>query len=1035
MSRPASRPAFRAERGLLVRSVLLHQVPLPPAPDLMQADANPEPWLRWVLQVWEHPQVAAAIRYANPDFAREVQTFSQSAGAAEVRRLALTLLSYVLRLARPTPFGLFAGIAEGHFGARTDVRWGQAHFALARADGEWLAAVVQQLEGLPEVRRGLRLTANTALLVRGHRLVLPWQPRALEERGTAVREVSVRHTAAVHAAVRMTRALAPYREVAAALAAAHPELGLPGAEELLDLLIGGRMLLTSLQPTSTEPDPLGHVVRQLASTVLAPSSSAASLIASLREIHEQIDSLSQFHQPAEAERRRIAVIEGMRRIANQPTPLAVDVRIDADLTIPRAVAWEAQAAAAALARLTPEPRGTQAWTRYRARFLARYGPGVLVPLVDLLDPHVGLGLPEDFHGTARAPQPLTHRRDRLLMALAHRALAAGDELVLDEDLIERLAGPTPATASDAPAHLELSLSVQAASAQALDAGEFTLAVRRVGRGWGHLSGGRFATLLADGPSELLESMARRPTTVRDALPVQVAFPPLLPRALHITNTPRLNTHLVSLSEARESDPDLIALDDLAVTWHEDRLHLVWLSRRQVLEAATPHPLQLECQTPGIARFLDEMQRGQSSRLMGSVGNLGAWDWGAARHLPILPRVRVGRSILSPATWPLAHTGLPGAKAPADAWEEAFAALRERWRLPRHVYLEDWDTRLRLDLEQAAHRALLRSHLDRPRSLGHLSLLEAEPENAYGWCGGRPHEIVTRLSSMAPARPAPPLRQAPLVEPEAHTPGASPYLCAQLDYQEHTQHAFLADHLPALTAALPGSIWWLTPREDGQTMLTVRLADASQAAPALRTLGQWTRHLIAAGAISDVALTPYRPHIGLWGSGAALGAAEEVWAADSAVLAYQHAHQHILPPAPVLAAVSVLAISAGFHQDHATGRRWVAAQPKPATTEPLPEALVDQTRTIAAAPDDTYAALRATPSGSGLIHGPWVKRHAALGRYHCALQTTVHTDATTVLRALVTAHLHLAGEPAEGTAWRLARTVALASARPRHKPAA
>ncbi|GKQ33501.1 lantibiotic dehydratase [Streptomyces sp. A012304] len=1038
----SSQPAFRAQRGILVRSVLLHDLPIPPLPDSSPlADGAPAAWRRWILRVWNIPQVAAAVCHASPALGREIDELTERSGD-EVRRVALSLLSYVLRLSRPTPFGLFGGVTEGEFGSEAAVWWGSEHRLLTRADGEWVAAVVQQLEGVPEIRRSLRVMTNNALRTRGERLVLPWQQRALEATGTAVREVAIRRTAAVEAAVQMAVSPVPYREVAGKLAVAHPELGVTGSEELLDLLISQRMFLTSLQPASTETNALGHVVRQLEGACVLPSSPAASLVAAVREIHAQIGWLDRRYgqDPAHAQQRRATVTGQMRQVVDRPTPLAVDVRMDGHLTVPRVVAWEAQAAAGVLARVTPEPHGTVAWTRYRARFRDRYGDGVLVPLLDLVDPHTGLGLPEDYHGTERAPQPDTARRDRVLVALAQRAAAAGEDLVLDEDLIEQLAGPRPATAADAPAHVELAVSVHAASAQQLNAGEFTLAIRRVGRGWGHFSGGRFAALLADQdrPSDLLGTLARRPTSVHGALPVQLAFPSLLPRALHITHTPRLLAPLISLSEFREPDPGVFAPDDLAVICHEERLHLVSLSRRQVLEAAIPHPLQIECQTPAVARLLDEMQRGQSSRLIGSIGNLSAWDWGAARHLAFQPRVRVGRSVLSPASWRLVHTGLPGPDASVDEWEEEFAALSERWRLPRHVHLEHWDSRLPLDLEQASHRALLRMHLERPRSLGQLTLIEAEPDDALGWCGGRPHEIVTHLASAAPRRPAPPLRGAPIAHrSEARLPGASPYMSLRLHCQGPTRHAFLVDHLPELVAELPRSIWWLTPRDEDElphTVLTVRLAETAQAAAAMGTLGAWAERLIGAGVVSDAAFTPYRPRTGLWGARATLMAAEEVLAADSAVHAHQHAHQRHLPPPSVLAAANVVSIAAGLHQDATDGLRWLAAQPKPPAAERLPKQMQEQARALAV-PDGGWTALRALPFGDDLVDRPWSDRHTALGKHRAALDAaTSRPDVDAVLRALITAHLRLAGEPLDGTAWRLARAVALAGTRPRRKPA-
>ncbi|MFE3945887.1 lantibiotic dehydratase [Streptomyces sp. NPDC059118] len=871
-----SRPLFRARPALMVRSVLLHDLPIPPAPDLSRATpAATESWRRWVLEVWDIQEIAAAVRHASADLSREISNLHHAApGPDALRRTVLTLLGYVLRLThRVTPFGLYARITDGGFGATTSVRWGHKHRTLTRAGGAWFAAVVEQLEAVPEVRRKLRLCANNALRVRGERLVLPWQPRALEETGTAVREVSVRHTATVRTVIQLAQTPVPYRDVVSKLDADHPGLGTSGAEELLDLLITRRMLLTSLQPSGTVTDALGYVVHELDRVGAMGSGPAADLAVALREVHAQMRDLDRADLSQETDRQRTALVTRMRQIADHPSPLAMDARLDADLTLPRVVAWEAEAAARVLARVTPEPRGTQAWLRYRERFTDRYGEGTLIPLTDLLDPHSGsgLGLPEDFHGTARAPKHGARHRDRLLTTLAQRAWAEGQDLALDEDLIQQLtAGQAPTAAQDVPAHVELVASVHAASVQQLDAGDFSLAVRRTGRGWGHFSGGRLAALLAEdaSPSELLGTLAHRPTTVRGALPVQVSFPSLMAKAGYITRTPRL-VALISLSEYQPADPDLIPPNDLAVTCHQGRLHLVSLSRERVLEAAIPHPLQLECQTPTVARFVDELQRGQSSRLIGSIGNLDAWDWGAAADLAFLPRVRAGRSILSPATWRLAHSSLPGANASTAQWDESFAALRERWRLPRRVYVARFDYRLRLDLEHPAHRALLRSQMDRLR-FGELTLTEAEPDHAYDWCGGRAHEVVVCLASTAPARPAPVLRGAPIVRRDhTHLPGASRYLSVRLHCQPQVRRALLTDHLPSLAAELPHCVWWITAHDEGgqpQTELTIRLPRLADAADAMRLVGPWAEHLTDGGVVSDIAFVPYRPHVGLWGGG-------------------------------------------------------------------------------------------------------------------------------------------------------------------------
>ncbi|MGW7521841.1 lantibiotic dehydratase family protein, partial [Streptomyces sp. NPDC054796] len=480
-----SRPLYTAQRPLLVRAAPHSQLPIPPWPDL--GDTSPSgvrAWCTWATTVWLIPEVADAVRHVSPALARELdgQADQESPASADTaRRLLLSLAPYVQRLRhRPDPLGLFAGVAEARFGDHAQARWGTGHRAVARADGEWLARIIQQLEDLPEVRHRLRLVASNVLEVRGRRLVLPWQPRIPGTVGTAVHEVSVRCTPAVRAAVHGASTPVDYLDLARKITAAVGGFEVADAQELLDTLLSHRILITSLQPHATEPDALGYLVAELRRSGTEHTEAAGGLTAALGQIHALMNAHNQ--QPATAGReRRSALTARMRQHAEVPVPLALDLGLDAELVLPRAVAWEAEAAAGALARTAPEPHGAAAWRRYRARFQARYGEDVLVPVSDLLDLDRGLGLPEDFHGTPRAPQSPVSRRDALLTALAQQAAAEERELVLDEDLIGRLAEQEPAPGA-LPPHTELQFAVHASSTRELEAGQFTLAVRRASRG-------------------------------------------------------------------------------------------------------------------------------------------------------------------------------------------------------------------------------------------------------------------------------------------------------------------------------------------------------------------------------------------------------------------------------------------------------------------------------------------------------------------------------------------------------------------------
>ncbi|GAA3086196.1 hypothetical protein GCM10020000_86030 [Streptomyces olivoverticillatus] len=401
------------------------------------------------------------------------------------------------------------------------------------------------------------------------------------------------------------------------------------------------------------------------------------------------------------------------------------------------------------------------------------------------------------------------------------------------------------------------------------------------------------------------------------MPVQLAFPALRPSATGLIRTPELLPDLISLSEYRAPRPGttIWPVSDLAVTCDGHRLHLVSRMRRQVLEPSFPHPLQIEYQTPAIARFLDELVRGQTGRITGSASTLMPFDWGVAGHLPALPRLRHGRTVLSPRTWHWNQDDLPDRNAGTARWQEDFTALRERRGIPDRVLLTRYDMRLALDLGDPAHLEVLRHELERQQT-GPLSFVEAPAADAFGWCGQRPTELAVLLRSAAPARPAPQLQAAPVI-PRGHgrIPGAGPYLCARLYGPSQDRAELISRHFsgPALRVRRL-SLVVSTPRHRHLDPLPGAVppggGDENDATPGLvmQWLGAWAERLVQTGVLSGFALVPYRPHIGLWGEDALLRAAEECLAADSAVVARLLAQPPALDPR-VLAAAHMLDIAA------------------------------------------------------------------------------------------------------------------------------
>ncbi|MEU9889715.1 lantibiotic dehydratase [Sphaerisporangium sp. NPDC051011] len=971
-------------------------------------------------------RIAEAIEHSSPALADRVKMVC-AAGCPEpqaVRRTVLSVARYLLRMTgRATPFGLFAGIAPASVGTELKLGWGSGHQAVARADASWLAAVIVQLESCPQLVLRLPLVFNNLCFVRGRRLIVPHQGRSQATDHTDVGEISMRYTAAVQAAVEAASSPIQGEELAGKLAAEFPEAPSSVIEGLLTELVKQRVLLSGLHAPSTTADAFSHLLEQAEAVGAGDVPQVAMLLSRLREIKAVLDHHNAVDTIRSLRHGRTTVARLMTALTDQARqPLAVDLRLDCRLVLPRQVADEAEAAASVLARLTAHPFGTAAWQSYATRFFERYGTGALIPVLDVVDPDVGLGLPTGYLGsTAETLRVKVSAREERLLGLAQAAALDGrQEILLDDRVIDELSVGDLAHAQPTP-HLELCFRVQATSKAALEQGEFHLAIVSVSRGVGTLTGRFIGLLERPDQQRFTATFAHLPTNDPETLPVQLSFPPLAENAAHVTRAPVLLPTVIRLGEHHNPDHGTIRLDDLAVGCDSRRLYLASLSSRRRLEPVMPHALDLRAHTPPLARFLAEVGRAQNAVVTG-------FDWGVASRLPFLPRIRYGRIVLSPARWLLGSDELPGREASFAQWEQAVKEWCARRRVPDLVYLTEGDRRLPLDLEQEGHLALLRTHVHQGQS---TVLTEAPAPGADGWFDGHAHEIVVSMVA-APAPRWPPLPKVDVARvigrDHGHLPGTSRWLYAKLYGHLDRQAEVLAEHLPALLAAWEEPPdWWFIRYRDPEWHLRLRIAlpDAEQFGWATHHVSTWAADLRRQGLLRDLQFAAYYPETGRWGRGAALAAAEEVFTADSRALVAQFAQRSQPHPQP-LAAAQFVAIASAFSGSTAGGMRWLIKHAKVRAPDPLPRHLLAEAVRLAD-PADDWAALRATPGGEAIVQ-PWLPRHDALTRYRAHLTGVDGIDSEAVLDSLLHVHhIRAVGidRDDERTCLRLARAAALA----------
>ncbi|MFJ8250848.1 lantibiotic dehydratase [Streptomyces sp. NPDC094466] len=823
-------------------------------------------------------------------------------------RTAYSAAKYALRLsARPTPFGIFAGVAPADAGSRAAARVGGAHRKYVRPDAGWLTAAVAEGAFASEAGPGREVTfvANDLCFSRGDRLHSPWS-RTVEDGTVRMNHVSVALTPLVRRlwelAARPVTLPALLRDGQRRLR----ESGADGAEDVAGtvrrLVDNGYLLSSALTHTLTTED-LGMLA-------------GAADDASLALIRRSLDAYAASPVGAGTDSLAAATsaMHGLRGF-HRP-PVQVDLLADADVTVPPAVTRSLEELVGDLWAISPRDVTPPHITRYAAAFVERYGSGVPVPVPEVIDPVTGLGYPEGYDTSAvREDHPEDPARASVLADLLLAAVAAGQqEVELDDAVLERL---RPASGTDAPpSSVELCVQILAPDLRAIEDADFQILISRYsGSRTAGATAGRFSYLT--GQTEGIRRLLGRQTD-DGPLYAQLRFDPSATAALNLGQVPDVLPYQLPVGLHHDpDDPGVIDWRDLAFTSQQGVLRLVRSRDGREVVPVSANALNLRTMAPSQARLLCEISES-------TFPGWQTWNWGALGKMPFLPRVRRGRTVIQPAWWRPSEA-MERADLPWPRWKSELAAWRAKWRVPRHVQIVVADEVLPLDLDNSLHQGLLRREIG-SRTIRLSENLTADP-GCFGWLDGHAHEIVVPFGRPERAtRTAPVLLRHPSPArdtPVTHGPGGEwLYLKARLSAD--AQDEFLSCHLPPLVNSLHPHIdrWFYVRYADPEPELRLRFHGEPRAlCDALPDLHRTFADLRERRLLGDVVVDTYRPEADRYGGPEAIDAAEELFTLDShsAILQLRlRADGRLTLPDELLAAVNH-----GILLDALVGTAWCA----------------------------------------------------------------------------------------------------------------
>jgi len=893
------------------------------------------------------PRIRRALAVGSSDLVRALDRDDVD-GRNKTRQLE-SLRRYLIRMStRPTPYGLFAGVALTRWGSATDLELGGRPHCRSRPDMAWLLDLVMAQEARPEVLRDLRLVANTALRINAGRLFVAERAPTGDNDSGGGSVVSLRATAAVRQALETARTPIPYRQLVTELLSTRGATSAK-VESLIDQLCRQTVLLTDLRPPLTVPSPAAYVAARLAG--IPAACDVADGLGRLLEAMAAWDALPPDSGAAGyANLARVA-----RSVPGAPAKPAVQVDMGLELAgsqISSAVADEAAQAGELLVRLSSAPRGPAYLQNYRHAFVSRYGHDRVVPLLELLDPDLGLGPPGHSHRGSGGDGLDAKRnavrqqtlRELALSALRDRRLA----VELDEQTLARLEtwSPQPATA---PPSLDVAVFILASSREALDAGDFQVMIGpNLGASAAGRNLGRFADLLGEEATVALADAARAAAAhAPDHLFAEVVYLPHRFRSANVAIRPQVYDHEIVVGTTGSVPSDrVISIDELVVGVRDDRLRVLWPARNVEVIACAGHMLN-NANAPAVVRFLEDVVRD-------GIAQVSGFDWGMASGLTFLPRVQAGRVVLSPAQWIIDERARDDQLQPAapDRFPAPLAAWRQQWQVPRYVYLTTGDNRLLLDLDASSHVEVLRTELCRLTEGGGLVLQEALPAPEHAWVPGPGGRFVIELVVPVVLRGAPTRRSAEAVPAaisadagrERLRPPGSDWLYLKVYCHQALEEDLIAGPIQefcefACSAGMAEE-WFFIRYADPGNHLRIRFRGGSEELVhrLLPEACSWADELITDGLCQGFSFDTYERELERYGGAAATAVAESVFATDSravAALLELAIQRQLTLDRVALAVLSVDDLLAGlgldkhkrldWYRQHVTSRRHAGAE--------------------------------------------------------------------------------------------------------------
>ena len=576
-----------------------------------------------------------AIFIASPSLHHALSDL-QKKSKKEKEQITSSLLKYVLRMtSRSTPFGLFSFVSLGAWNS-----CGNAMLDLtkidkrARPDMGWLVQTFDKICDELKQSKLLQVKSNPLVYQFGGRAFLNYMRK---KSGNESTKLSIRYNFLTQTILEIAKRTVSIEELGAKVLEKHPTLDLEKIHGVIEKLIEQQLLCLALFPSLLTNSPYNDLLNNL-----EQSPELTSAFAGLFKASAPIEEYN-LMPPGQGEKLLARVQDEMAASNKAPSYVQVDAFYKDTISIPSHVSQELNNAAEVLWKLSYKMRGVSSLSAYHVKFLEKYNSDRLVPILELLNEEMGLGIPDIYSETPRNGAQAIEEdygwkkwiRSEWISSIHERR----EEIELTDEILAPLTKHVKK--ENAALSFELFCEIVSDSAEQVDKGEFNIIFTGKTTQAGSVFG-RFIDCLGDNAKNQLQKLLLDEEALDPScLFAESSYTPVSDRSGNVAIHPPLRRLALDLSH-QDALTSHIRLEDIYVGATKNRLFLT-LNGSQKELVVTQGDVLNPIMAPIPLRLIRDISFNRREPFHPVI-------WDELDSFPYYPRVRYKKTILSLARW-------------------------------------------------------------------------------------------------------------------------------------------------------------------------------------------------------------------------------------------------------------------------------------------------------------------------------------------------------------------------------------------------